>query len=57
MMRKRVSAIENAENVQFFHDIGIQYLEVIYEDQVMALIQNHTKYDFEKKYHLFSSFH
>jgi hypothetical protein len=28
-------------------DIGIQYIEVIYKEQVMAHIQNHTKHDFE----------
>jgi hypothetical protein len=39
------SESENAENDQFFHDVGIQNFEVIYEEQVMAHIQNHTKHD------------
>jgi hypothetical protein len=30
-------------------DVGIQNFEVIYEEQVMAHIQNHTKHDFETK--------
>jgi hypothetical protein len=29
-------------------DFGIQYFEVIYEEPVMAQIQNHKKHDFEK---------
>jgi hypothetical protein len=41
------SASENAENDLFFHDDGIQNFEVIYEEQVMAHIQNHKKHDFE----------
>jgi hypothetical protein len=28
-------------------DVGIQNFEVIYEEQIMAPIQNHTKHDFE----------
>jgi hypothetical protein len=28
-------------------DIGIQNFEVIYEEQMMAHIQSHTKHDFE----------
>jgi hypothetical protein len=28
-------------------DVGIQNLKVIYEEQVMALIQHHTKHDLE----------
>jgi hypothetical protein len=36
MLRKRVQ------------EDGIQNFEVIYEEQVMAPIQNHTKQDFEK---------
>jgi hypothetical protein len=35
MLRKRVQ------------DVGIQNFEVIYEEQVMAHFQNHTKLDFE----------
>jgi hypothetical protein len=27
--------------------VGIQNIEVIYEEQVMAHMQNHTKHDFE----------
>jgi hypothetical protein len=38
---------ENTENDQFFHDVGIQNFEVIYEDKVMAHIQNQTKHDIE----------
>jgi hypothetical protein len=37
------SASENAENDQFFHDVGIQNFEVFYEEQVLAHIQNHKK--------------
>jgi hypothetical protein len=36
------SASENAENDHFFQDVGIQNFEVIYEEQVMAHIQNQT---------------
>jgi hypothetical protein len=28
-------------------DVGIQNFEVIYEEQVIAHIRNHTKHDFE----------
>jgi hypothetical protein len=28
-------------------DVGIKNFEVIYEEQMMAHIQNHTKHDFE----------
>jgi hypothetical protein len=41
------SVSEIAENYQFFHDVGIQNFEVKYEEKVTALIQNHTKHDFE----------
>jgi hypothetical protein len=41
------SASENAESDDFIQDVGIQNFEVIYEEQVMAHIQNHTKHDFE----------
>jgi hypothetical protein len=34
MLRKRV------------HDVGIQNFEVIYEEEVLAHIQNNKKYDF-----------
>jgi hypothetical protein len=30
-----------------FQEVGIQYFEVIYEEQVMALIRIQTKHDFE----------
>jgi hypothetical protein len=30
-------------------DVGIKNFEVIYEEQVMAHIQNHKKHDFESK--------
>jgi hypothetical protein len=33
--------------IQRVQDVGIQKLEVMYEEQVMAHIQNHTKQDFE----------
>jgi hypothetical protein len=42
-----ISASENAENDQFFHDVGIQNFEVFYKEQVMAHIQNLTKHEFE----------
>jgi hypothetical protein len=42
-----LSASENAENDQFFHDIGIQNFDLIYEEKVMDHMQNHTKHDFE----------
>jgi hypothetical protein len=41
------SASENAEIDQFIPDVWIKNFEVIYEEQVMAHIQNHTKHDFE----------
>jgi hypothetical protein len=41
------SASENAEIDQFFHDVEIQILEVIYEEQMMAHIQNNKKHVFE----------
>jgi hypothetical protein len=33
--------------VKRVQDVGIQNFEVIYEEQMMAQIQNHTKLDFE----------
>jgi hypothetical protein len=41
LLRIAFSASENADNDQIFHDVGIQNFEVIYEEQVMAHIQNH----------------
>jgi hypothetical protein len=33
--------------VKRVQDVGIQNFEVIYEEEVFAHIQNHTKHDFE----------
>jgi hypothetical protein len=41
MLRKRVFSQRKRRKRQFFHDVGIQNFEVIYEGQVMAHIQNH----------------
>jgi hypothetical protein len=38
-------------------DVGIQNFQVIYEEQMMAHIQNHKNHDFEtSKFHHFSSY-
>jgi hypothetical protein len=38
---------EKTQKMTITQDVGIQNFEVIYEGQVMAHIQNHTKHDFE----------
>jgi hypothetical protein len=47
MLRKRVFSQRKRRKWPIFHDVGIQNFEVIYEEQVTANIQNHTKHDFE----------
>jgi hypothetical protein len=48
MLRKHVFSQPKRINWPFSHVVGIQNFEVIYEEQVMAHNQNHTKHDFEK---------
>jgi hypothetical protein len=45
--KTRFLSAKMQKKTNFFHDDGIQKFEVIYEEQVMAHIQNHTKHDFE----------
>jgi hypothetical protein len=47
MLRKRVFRQRKRRKWPIFHDVRIQNFEVIYWEQVMAHIQNYTKYDIE----------
>jgi hypothetical protein len=47
MLRKRVFSQRKRRKWPISQDVGIQNFEVIYEEQVMAHIQNHRKQDFE----------
>jgi hypothetical protein len=47
MLKNAFSASKNTENIHLIQDVGIQNMKVIYEEQVMAHIQNHTKLDFK----------
>jgi hypothetical protein len=47
MLRKRVFSQRNRRKWPLFQDVGIQNFKVIYEQQVMAHIQNETKHDYE----------
>jgi hypothetical protein len=48
-LRKCVFRKRKCRKFPIFYDVGIQYFEVIYEEQVMAHIQNNTKHNFQKK--------
>jgi hypothetical protein len=57
MLRKRVFSQRNCRKWPISQDVGIQNYEVIYEEQVMAHIQNQTKHEFEiEKFHHFSTY-
>jgi hypothetical protein len=45
--KTRFQPAKTQKKTNFIHDVGIQNFEVIYEEQVMAHIQNHTKHVFE----------
>jgi hypothetical protein len=53
-LRRRYFSQRKCRKWPFFHDVGIKNFEVIYEEQVMAHILNHTKHEFETKISPFS---
>jgi hypothetical protein len=45
--KKRFQPAKKQKITTFIREVGIQNFEVIYQEQVLAHIQNHTKHDFE----------